>query len=1076
MYSLSQQVNSIDIRPQGEIKAVYVSMKNNTDDTVFVNKEGVITESASGAYNGKKAEEVLGKDLTRKILETEKETTLEGEGLEFGGEGMKTFYDKIVTKVAQKEAQRFDKNAKLEEVDFDNTSEVPLIKNVTNVILEGRNYQRYLRNYESNEVLSITELQMAIVDDMTDLLTRNNFDSIEDARIAKEKNDEDGIAVVKIYEQALEDHDNLEGKTLDDLEIVIRPNTKAVTDKLALAKQPFIAITDKMRSELSKGVPLFKKGGNKGQLAEKEVIDRLKENGLSNNVFEMTTQEINDKLEELGVDAETRKQVIAYHGSPYSFDRFTTNAMGTGEGAQAFGWGLYFTDLESIARNYAKVLSSNNSENTAKKLLGKNKIDLTSDFATDFINNLRDNVLISNSKEELISTFKNYVSYNEKLIEEIADDMENYPLDRDPLLIELEKLKNSLLDNNKAVELVNQITDSEFSVAKNGKGSKNLYKVSLHKGKTPDQYTWLEWDKAIPQNISETINKAINNSTEFTSEEKENLTPISTFDSASGLYNRIKDLLGHKEASLFLLENGIDGIKYPAESISRGATSDTARGFNYVVFDENAITIEEQIQFQKTLNSLGINLTVNGFVYKNEVYLNKEVATNETALHEFSHLFNSWLKENKSELYNKGIELVKVELAKESSDIKDIIDYVKSTQPNLKGEALLEEILTELTGRKGTELLETKKGGIVDWLKEVWSEIAKMLGLTQMSPEQVANLTLGQYAEAVGVDLLKGENFGKVSEQNGVRYQVIGEKGASKVEEYKKLLDQAKELEKQNKDYSQTGWFKTENNEWKYFSNEYVSQFKFKEGVKINTPQKFSDVIEDNIIFQLYPQSKNLKIVLYDDTYKNTNLGRDAREINGAYSKHNGTIFVNIRNRDGKSAEHIIGHELNHFVQGIEQFSTGGNEISILTYAINLANVTRNPNQTVLEQLESFDTTQLSENDKKIVETAKDVYKAFDKKDREKLIEYYQRIEGEVDSRAVEMAISLKNSGESFDYKSLRSSVLKKDGIDPNQVVSLYYKDFEYSIPQEVTDEEINALISQGVITYTDENKLSCGI
>jgi hypothetical protein len=31
--------------------------------------------------------------------------------------------------------------------------------------------------------------------------------------------------------------------------------------------------------------------------------------------------------------------------------------MGTGEGNQAFGWGLYFTDLESIARNYAEELT-----------------------------------------------------------------------------------------------------------------------------------------------------------------------------------------------------------------------------------------------------------------------------------------------------------------------------------------------------------------------------------------------------------------------------------------------------------------------------------------------------------------------------------------------------------------------------------------------------------------------------------------------------------------------------------------------------------------------------------------------
>jgi len=32
----------------------------------------------------------------------------------------------------------------------------------------------------------------------------------------------------------------------------------------------------------------------------------------------------------------------AYHGSPHNFERFSTSAIGTGEGAQSFGWGLYF--------------------------------------------------------------------------------------------------------------------------------------------------------------------------------------------------------------------------------------------------------------------------------------------------------------------------------------------------------------------------------------------------------------------------------------------------------------------------------------------------------------------------------------------------------------------------------------------------------------------------------------------------------------------------------------------------------------------------------------------------------------
>lgn len=47
----------------------------------------------------------------------------------------------------------------------------------------------------------------------------------------------------------------------------------------------------------------------------------------------------------------------AYHGTPHDFDRFTTDAMGTGEGAQVYGWGLYFASRREIAEFYKRTLS-----------------------------------------------------------------------------------------------------------------------------------------------------------------------------------------------------------------------------------------------------------------------------------------------------------------------------------------------------------------------------------------------------------------------------------------------------------------------------------------------------------------------------------------------------------------------------------------------------------------------------------------------------------------------------------------------------------------------------------------------
>jgi len=46
-----------------------------------------------------------------------------------------------------------------------------------------------------------------------------------------------------------------------------------------------------------------------------------------------------------------------YHGSPHIFDRFSTAAIGSGEGAQAYGFGLYFAGKKEIAQYYRETLA-----------------------------------------------------------------------------------------------------------------------------------------------------------------------------------------------------------------------------------------------------------------------------------------------------------------------------------------------------------------------------------------------------------------------------------------------------------------------------------------------------------------------------------------------------------------------------------------------------------------------------------------------------------------------------------------------------------------------------------------------
>ena len=50
-----------------------------------------------------------------------------------------------------------------------------------------------------------------------------------------------------------------------------------------------------------------------------------------------------------------RGAIRAFHGSPYDFDAFKAAKIGTGEGNQAYGRGLYFAGAEDAAKHYKNL-------------------------------------------------------------------------------------------------------------------------------------------------------------------------------------------------------------------------------------------------------------------------------------------------------------------------------------------------------------------------------------------------------------------------------------------------------------------------------------------------------------------------------------------------------------------------------------------------------------------------------------------------------------------------------------------------------------------------------------------------
>ena len=68
------------------------------------------------------------------------------------------------------------------------------------------------------------------------------------------------------------------------------------------------------------------------------------------------------KYDGVGMDL-VMPAITAWHGSPHKFTKFDMSKIGTGEGAQAYGHGIYAAENPGVAKDYQKKLASRDFEN-----------------------------------------------------------------------------------------------------------------------------------------------------------------------------------------------------------------------------------------------------------------------------------------------------------------------------------------------------------------------------------------------------------------------------------------------------------------------------------------------------------------------------------------------------------------------------------------------------------------------------------------------------------------------------------------------------------------------------------------
>lgn len=423
--------------------------------------------------------------------------------------------------------------------------------------------------------------------------------------------------------------------------------------------------------------------------------------------------------------------MTVYHGSGAKFDKFDHSHMGEGEGAQAYGWGTYVTEVEGIGRAYAKTM--------AAKYGGKL------------------------SKRNLYTV-------------DIPEDIEKLPMSKDEMMEAWKALGNESfflkfgLDENQAKDAFNALVPAQLAGLSRGdyywgRYNRNFKKYGIRRWDmnmavmdkvkemrlaNPKKYGfYLNWigriDKWIEKlGISEDEYKRYD------------------MEDGEDAYHYLEIKLGSaKQASDYLSEHGYVGIKYPAQYTS-GGRSDEAK--NYVIFNENNAKIVDRIEFLREPDGTVYGATVGG-----KIYLNRERLNPNTPIHEYTHLWFSALEKANPELYKRGIELMKQLPIWE--EVKTDPNYA-----NLSGDdAIASECLSRLVGDKGAEkLTELAKKAMVrgdiigtanrislieefkDWLKKFWTWVRD--SFAPWTKEEASRVSVDDIQNMVLSDLVKGVN------------------------------------------------------------------------------------------------------------------------------------------------------------------------------------------------------------------------------------------------------------------------------------------------------------------------------
>lgn len=418
----------------------------------------------------------------------------------------------------------------------------------------------------------------------------------------------------------------------------------------------------------------------------------------------------------------------AWHGSPHDFDEFDLGKIGTGEGAQAHGWGLYFAKKKSVSKNYQKVLSKRLGTTNPKLFKveipdEKTMLDEDKYFKEqnkDVINKIVSavNDLDIDKRKALLEYYKTHPSYPvnkeyEKILGKIQEIKHEKEYITDALLNNVNKIKEKIARETAAEYGYNfdeLKADSTFEMSKKLLGEMDEKLSTLKKEKEVEGAKEKIKEDKILESIGDTFTK----------------TPYTGRDVYVALS---KAFDGDKGASEFLNSTGVKGITYDGYTDGRC----------YVVFDDKAIKVIEK--YNQSINGMTtINSPTDRLI---QIF---KTADRSTFLHEMGHVFFDDIK-NLAEMENAPEQLVMDwNKLKEWSEWDDAqgADNTKAHEKFARGwEAYLRE------GNAPTKGLQRVFRMFSKWLTRIYRAVTRLGGLP---PKEIQDIMARMIATQEDID------------------------------------------------------------------------------------------------------------------------------------------------------------------------------------------------------------------------------------------------------------------------------------------------------------------------------------